>query len=621
MRNNSQLESITTIEDSKIVYKIMNQNNIFPIIKQYTSVTNSQITKNTNSKNSNCNSSNSSRIIYRNNINKSSNDILNTRYHNSELFPFPQKKKFEEKKNMSFKLLKGKVYITESSLNQISNNNSEINEETDRKNKKSLLEKLKNVKFTLLKDKNTKIKIGNKMSVKDYISKTKELNLMKYNLKRKKERAKRIIEDKKSQSLSIDHTINSINKYKQQFIKGIYVKYNDYLKMIERQYKKEVFENNNLLRQIEIIKNDLLLIQVKIKKALIKKEKIGRWLFLQIQVKEKLSSIPGYYYSILENNNINLKNIEEKEIERVKKYKGTIIYDNLNDFINEFHKIQDNTLQSLKENQIIREQIIQLKIEKKNLEKALNKIDKNEINLINEKEITLNNLKQTYMKIIYKGLELENLNNNIPNNRLKKEKSFKDLNDNFYIHHKTINIIPKGYLFHSLSQDCLTGKNIKKGKYSKIYIKIYEIFKNSLEYRNIKELKFINHLNDFSKVSNTNESKMLNMLEFIEEVINDLFHKNQIYKSNPLLFIQFKKAYNVVDHINKERKYIKQMEIMREKRRNVIQKIEERINKKYFLPHRKVAVNFSNKIKKSQVNSLKKENSSSIELKDFLYDT
>ena len=245
MRNNSQLESITTIEDSKIVYKIMSQNNIFPIIKQYTSVTNSQITKNTNSKNSNCNSSNSSRIIYRNNINKSSNDILNTRYHNSELFPFPQKKKFEEKKNMSFKLLKGKVYITESSLNQISNNNSEINEETDRKNKKSLLEKLKNVKFTLLKDKNTKIKIGNKMSVKDYISKTKELNLMKYNLKRKKERAKRIIEDKKSQSLSIDHTINSINKYKQQFIKGIYVKYNDYLKMIERQYKKEVFENNN----------------------------------------------------------------------------------------------------------------------------------------------------------------------------------------------------------------------------------------------------------------------------------------------------------------------------------------------------------------------------------------
>ena len=98
MRNNSQLESITTIEDSKIVYKIMSQNNIFPIIKQYTSVTNSQITKNTNSKNSNCNSSNSSRIIYRNNINKSSNDILNTRYHNSELFTFPQKKK--KKKNL-----------------------------------------------------------------------------------------------------------------------------------------------------------------------------------------------------------------------------------------------------------------------------------------------------------------------------------------------------------------------------------------------------------------------------------------------------------------------------------------------------------------------------------------
>jgi hypothetical protein len=130
---------------------------------------------------------------------------------------------------------------------------------------------------------------------------------------------------------------------------------------------------------------------------------------------------------------------------------------------------------------------------------------------------------------------------------LKKEKSFKDLNDNFYIHHKTINIIPKGYLFHSLSQDCLTGKNIKKGKYSKIYIKIYEIFKNSLEYRNIKELKFINHLNDFSKVSNTNESKMLNMLRFIEEVLNTLLYQNNLYKMDLELFKQYKKVFAIFD--------------------------------------------------------------------------
>ena len=81
---NSQSENITTIEESNILKNVLSQQNIFPMIKNYTSIINSQINKT-----SKINTSVNNSKLYTHN--KSSND-LNTKYHNSELFPFPQKK-------------------------------------------------------------------------------------------------------------------------------------------------------------------------------------------------------------------------------------------------------------------------------------------------------------------------------------------------------------------------------------------------------------------------------------------------------------------------------------------------------------------------------------------------
>ena len=61
---------------------------------------------------------------------------------------------------------------------------------------------------------------------------------------------------------------------------------------------------------------------------------------------------------------------------------------------------------------------------------------------------------------------------------------------------------------------------------------------------------------------------------------------------------------------------------MKEKRKEINKRIEERINKKYFLPYRKVSINYIDKIKKEKEKILlyKKEKSASLEIKDFLYD-
>ena len=63
------------------------------------------------------------------------------------------------------------------------------------------------------------------------------------------------------------------------------------------------------------------------------------------------------------------------------------------------------------------------------------------------------------------------------------------------------------------------------------------------------------------------------------------------------------------------------MEIMKEKIQDIINKIEERINKKYFLPYRKVGVNLISKIaKERELKLLRRNNSVNLNLNNFLHD-
>ena len=160
----------------------------------------------------------------------------------------------------------------------------------------------------------------------------------------------------------------------------------------------------------------------------------------------------------------------------------------------------------------------------------------------------------------------------------------------------------------------------KKGKFPKIYIKIFEIFKNIINCYD-KNYNFDHHKDNLTKVDNTNESKMISMLECIEDFVNYLLNKNKYYKKNSILYMQFRKAKSVIEEENKQKKYLRQIEIMKEKRQDIINKIEERMNKKYLLPYRKVGVNLIPKIaKEKELRLLKRNNSTNFKIKDFLYD-
>ena len=590
------------------------EKNILPVIKDYTDLTSCRLIKKSNFKKYN-------RTLH---VNRSTNDILETKYNNWDLFFFPKKKKFKEKINSSYSIYKNNINQLLCSERKDNLNKSNISE--NKKDINSLEQYLKKKNISIIK-KNKKIKIGNRISVYERLIKTKKLSLIKYNLEMKKERLNRIIEEKKDKISLVEDQMKSLINVKDHFTYNLYIKNNECIKLLERNYKKEVLKNNKLIKKIEDIQNDIKNIELTINKVKNEKENIQRWILFQIQVKEKLITIPNYYNIIFEDKNYltnKKKNLEKNTIEIIEKYKNKIIFENVNDFINEFVKIEDNTLQNIKKYELIRLKIYNLKKEKRNIQKNVSKLNLNDLNLVKEKEETLNNLKNIYIKTINKEIIFGKVKRKKKSSQtLRKNSVIKEtLNDNNNEMNKTKIKAKKLSLFNCLSQENLSDKiPIKKKKHSKLYLKIFETFKNSLSYKS-NSTKYINHFNLITDEENTNESKMLNMLRFIEEVLNTLLYENNLYKMDLELFKQYKKVFAIVDQEIKQRKFIKQMKILKEKREEDIKSIEKKMKRKYILPHKKINENLIKKIRKEQekIKLSKKEKSVSYEINDFLYE-
>ena len=167
----------------------------------------------------------------------------------------------------------------------------------------------------------------------------------------KKERVNNIIDSKKSQIRKLNLTIKTLKNVKEQFNNEFHIKYNQYLQNIERQIEEEKNINNKLLLKIHDIKKEMLLIESKIQKTQFEKEKMSKWFFLQIQVKEKFKDFPSYEKDVFDNyyiDNDNKKDIRShtivikkhrttrryyiEEINKINEYKNKIIFENADDF-------------------------------------------------------------------------------------------------------------------------------------------------------------------------------------------------------------------------------------------------------------------------------------------------
>ena len=83
----------------------------------------------------------------------------------------------------------------------------------------------------------------------------------------KKERLNRIIEEKKDKISLVEDQMKSLINVKDHFTYNLCIKNNECIKLLERNYKKEVLKKNKLITKIEDIKNDIKNIELKINKV------------------------------------------------------------------------------------------------------------------------------------------------------------------------------------------------------------------------------------------------------------------------------------------------------------------------------------------------------------------
>ena len=234
------------------------------------------------------------------------------------------------------------------------------------------------------------------------MNKTRELILMKYTANIKQERAIRLQETYENEVESINDTIKSLKQAQSLFNETFYVKFGDYVKHLSNQREIEKAKSSNLLEEIIKYKNEISQIESKIRKIEQDKSNVVRWLYFQIQLKEKLISLPSHYRKIIEEDEFHMKiktegssnifntivnNVTERmakrrntkvqttvkfqttaeETERIKNYKAHLIFSTPEAFLSQLKKYEDDNIALINKYNDLADELSELIKEQKEL--------------------------------------------------------------------------------------------------------------------------------------------------------------------------------------------------------------------------------------------------------------
>ncbi len=582
----------------------------------------------------NKNNNNSIRLIkkkqpYKNNLftlrkNYSSSNIsYNSLYKSSEFFP--SKFTNDNKKSMNNLNLNNNNFFMTNNINnqnnkQLKKNKSSENiliNEYNNYNLGPIWEKLSNYHKIINKnhDLNSKRKL---LNISDYLNRSRKINLLNYRNNLNKERYKRLIINKKNELNKISETYNELKKQE----KNINDFFDNNLKYIKYLIKKVDSEEENifeLLIKISKLKNDIISIQNKIESLEIEKNKLFKWFSFQIQIHERLPIFPESYRKILyyENKTINENLMKEKE--KLFSYKNKLIYKNIKEINNEFRKIGKHAFNEYNIYLKKLNEVEKLKCELKEYEN--NDFIKNVEEDLKFKENILNNCKNKFVKLIYERVNLIEQDKLKYNNNFYKKNNIKFSIDNL----KTLNnlkltnikkivILSKNGIFQSLSQQNILNKK-KEKNYSKLYEKVSSIFNFCLKTNNFISFNYV-----FNKTNDSYETKILIMLEYIENTYLKYLNEKQYYNNDEKLKIIYNKVKTKYEHDNKLLKNQMNKKLINIKIKEKFKQLQNKHEKNYFLEKRKIKPVKYSFISNKQKNLIKTqdENFVKYELENFL---
>ena len=400
-------------------------------------------------------------------------------------------------------------------------------------------------------------------SSNEYIEKTKEIILARYNLQIKKEAVERIENNVKNEINNLDQTMNVMKKYKDDLENNFINKYNEALKSLNNQIIEEKIKKDLLSIELGKIHKEVNKLHNIITKVDEMKKGIEKWIIFQIQMQKR--KIP-----------FNLKETLKKE------YNWGLIFSSPDELEYWFESMKIKNIYLInKYNTKIRER---------------DEIMKNYLEIKKNSE----NDKWVDNEVIEKKKILELLK--LRNEKLEKDKK-----------HAVENKISELKL-NKKNHFLLTSQSQKNlfSKVKYIYTHIKDLMSN--------EVKNVIIDAELSRMSNSDE-KIIKMIRSIELVLNYLISKFVEYRLDPKLFNIYKEIKYKMD-LEHKKDTANQVQIEEKRKIAILQERLERRNKRFiFVPFRKVENYPFTLYNKKKMNETEENIQHTLTLQDFLYDT
>ena len=539
--------------------------------------------------------------------------------------------------------------------------------EKDRKNKtleelynnEDVWTKLKKIN-TISKDKQVRVNKRKNITAREYVSHTKDIQLMKYINKNKIKRLNMLTNLKKTELDSISNTIMSLENNKDFITNNYNEKYAAYVNYLKKKKDEEEKNNFDLFLTSEKIKREISQLQFRYNKKKKEKNFMVNMALLLIQIKEKMRKIPQKAFFLFQNNMNNTegqrramkkpktvftktnKIFFDDEVNKILKFKGRVIYKDIFEFDYDFKQIEDRVRNKFKYKDKLDIEIVDLKEEYKKIKEEAEydpyAEDKNELNKIINKLKNKNvELKQ---EIISLKAKFSDARYNILNKKkhiLKHSSSTISLrsnnidnigniinqNNNYFFNNANINYDNYITLYGFKNIYTLSNFNFNKMRdVSELYyscFKLYKTSKNNL----FNEIEINFDVEKNMKSPKINEDLVIiKMLEYIDQVVTLLIIQKSQCMSDVNLKKKYEKLKTLLERDKRRMRFINNFKEEEEKQKLKIQELELKKNKTPYIPSKKSEYNYYFKAQKDHLIKMKKlaELRKPPTFEDFMYD-
>ena len=434
----------------------------------------------------------------------------------------------------------------------------------------------------------------------DYLRKTNDIKRIKYEINLKKEAIIEYKDNLKNHINSINYTISTIKSYKENLQTNFLNKYNENLRVLNGVLRDEKLKTDKQNLQLLNLKQDVAELQMAIRKKEAVLIKLKKWIHLQIYIKEGEKVKPENLKGFLEkkyNNQSIFESPEELEIIFTHKENKNLR------LMNDYNKI-------IEEKKVYMKELNELKSHEGNI-----KLDMK--NAISGKETTLMNLKKRRKELDNSLNELKSLKNTYfqINNIGYLNKRSKSVNNKIFYFENN----PEGVILKNELGIYYKSTNI----HNNIFVLIDCIY-SIIIHNDINGLTFSpNYINEINNINISKPKKANIQMKIIEIGLNHLYSSIQekINKDKNNLKIIQDTCY-LIDLYHKRINGKKNKAEQEYKRGRLMDKIEEKNKKVYFLPRGKIEKYNMISIKKVKDKEKLKNKKvvKKIDIWDFLHD-